>query len=316
MQNRFFILALVVCIGCSSFQKMGIRSVSPLLEESGNHLTEERSWEFFRQSAPANIKFLELFVLTDPKNQTLKRTLIKAYAGYAFGVPETLAYNDQLALNEETTHRKEAILHYTKALDYGVDYLHAKGITRKNLLTLDEDKLIKKLKNETSHDDLSAILYFAQAWGSLINLQKDNVALVSQIPRVKALFDFVCGEDPTLEFGVCDLFFAQYESSRPKMLGGNPEKGKELFKQAILRFPKHLLIRVNYLQFVALPSFDQEEYDQQAEILRKEFAEWENLSRDNLDDVSTYREVKQLNLYNAIAKKRFEIMEAHKNKIF
>lgn len=302
---KLIILALLG--SCSSIHKMGVRSVSPSFEESAAHLTQERSWEFFKDATPGNIKFLEHFVLNDPTNLILRRVLIKTYVAYAYAVPETLAYDDQLALTEDLKHQQEATVHYTKALDYGLEYLSKKEISRKNLLTLDEDKLIKKLKRETSRDDLLAILYTAQAWGSLIKLHKKDLP---QMARVKVLFDYVCEEDPSIENGACDLFFAQYESSR------DSQKGKQLFLKAMEKYPKHLLIRVSYLQHVSLPTFDQEEYDKQALILKDEFHKWEDLNRDNLENTSSYKGQERLNLYNAIARKRFEIMESHKSKTF
>lgn len=291
--------------GCSSIHKMGIKTASPMFEESGRHLSQERSWDFFREASPANIKFLELFVQNDPSNLVLKRVLMKAYVGYAFAVPETLALDAKLALTEDLKFHKEAILHYTKALDYGVDYLGKKSISRKNLLSLDDEKLIKKLKRETSVDDLPAVLFLAQAWGRLIQLQKENTKLAPQISRVKILFDFVCDQDPTIENGACDLFYAQHST-----------QGKELFLKAISKYPKHLLLRVSYLESVAMPAFDQEAYDSQAQILKDEFIKWENLNRDSLENVSSYKGQEMLNLSNAIAKKRFEILESHKSKIF
>ena len=284
---------------------MGIKTASPMFEESGQHLSQERSWDFFKDSSPGHIKFLELFVQNDPSNMVLKRVLIKAYVSYAFAVHETLALDAKLALTEDLSSHREALIHYTKALDYGVDYLGKKGISRKNLLTLDDDKLMKKLKRETSTDDLQGILSTAQAWGSLIQLQKENTKLASQISRVKILFDYVCDQDPTIEDGACDLFYAQHSS-----------QSKDLYLKAIAKYPKHLLVRVNYLQFVALPSFDQEEYDKQALILKDELLKWENLNRDNLESTSSYKGQEMLNLSNAVAKKRFEFMENHKSKIF
>ena len=50
--------------------------------------------------------------------------------------------------------------------------------------------------------------------------------------------------------------------------------------------------------------------------LIEEFAKWEDLNRDNLEDKSEYKVVEHLNLYNAIARKRFELIELNKKKIF
>lgn len=303
-------------VGCSSMQKMAVRNISPLFIEGSNLLTTERSWELFRESAPGNLKFLETIYLQDKSNHELLATLVKGYAGYAYAVPETLAMGDRLEGLEESPHQKYAIAIYTKSMDYGMDYLQHKGIKRRDLLETDEKALLKLLNEKLNKKDHSAVLFTAQSWGSLINLQQDNVALVSHVPKVKLLFDWVCQKDPDFENGVCDIFYAQYEASRPRMLGGNPEKAKQLYAEAIRKRPRHLLMRLGLIQYSLLPAFDQEAYEKESVVLREEFAKWEDINRDSLEDNSEYKAVEHLNLFNAIARKRFELIEKNKKRIF
>ncbi|MES2527211.1 MAG: TRAP transporter TatT component family protein [Bdellovibrionota bacterium] len=312
---RLLFLILILLTGCSSIQKWAVRRSSPVFHQAADQLTKEDSWVFFRNSAPGNLKFLELVYLTDPDNMGLLPAVIKAHTGYAYAVPETLAFEDEL-IGRESENKSEAILHYTRAQDYGVVYLGKQDISRDDLLTLPEEKLREKLKKETNDDDLVAMVYMAQSWGSLINLQKDNVALVSQIPRVKILFDHVCSRKPEIENGICDIFMAQYEASRPRMLGGNPEKAKELYNSAMRKYPHHLLIPLNMIQYIHLPAMDTDAYEIMASHMKTELAEWGSKKRDNLKDETRYRNSRDLNLYNAVAKKRLEIIEQNKKKIF
>jgi hypothetical protein len=314
---HFLSFAMAVLLsGCGTFQKMAIRSSGPMLEQGSDHLTKERNWDFFKDSSPANLKFLEMLYLQDTSNLRLLSVLIKGYAGYAYGVPETLAFGDELLGLDESIHKVNAIDFYTRSFDSGLHYLHHKNIHRQNLLSGDEKALTKLLKKNLDKDDLTALLYFAQSWGSLVNLQKDNIFLISQVPTIKVLFDWICDQRPDIENGVCDIFYAQYEASRPRMLGGNPAKAKELYLAAMKKRPQHLLIRLGYIQYLILPAFDQQAYEAEAATLKEEFAKWENLNRDTMLGKSGYEEVQHLNLFNAIAKKRFEMIEKNKNKIF
>jgi len=314
---RLWTLSLLLGLtSCGSFQRWSIRSASPMFKESSHKLTREGHWEFFKASAPGNLKFLELFAQHDPSNIVLQGVLAKGYAGYAFAVHETLAFGDELDEKENSESKKDAIFFYTRAMDYGLDYLTHKGLTRKDLLSLEDQELKNKFNSKLDKDDHSAVLYTAQAWASLINLQKDNIALVSQIPKVKNLFDWVCGENPSIDSGVCDIFKAQYEATRPRMLGGSPEKAEILYKEAIIKYPHHLLIRVALIQTVYMPAFEKEKYEAEAKVLKEEFIKWENLNRDNLENTSEYKNDQDLNLFNAIAKKRFEMIEKNKTKIF
>jgi hypothetical protein len=315
MRHLALVLTLSL-VGCGSIQKMALRSASPMFVKGSNKLTLERNWEFFRESAPGNLKFLEMIYLQDPENLELLATLVKGYAGYAYAVPETLAFGDELAGIDESLHKQNAISLYTRALDYGLEYFSQKGIRKSHILGSHDKELDQLLNKKLGKKDLTAVLFTAQAWASLINLQKDNVALVSHVPKVKVLFDWVCKKDAKIENGVCDIFAAQYEAARPRMLGGNPEKAKVLYAAAIKKRPHHLLIRVGFIQYSLLPAFEQKAYETEATTLREEFSKWENFNRDNLENESEYQSVEDLNLYNAIAKKRFELIELNKKKIF
>lgn len=313
---HYLILTLILGLtGCSTFQKMAIRNVSPIFVEGSGKVTLERDWDFYRESAPGNLKFLEMIYLQDRDNLELLGTLVKGYAGYAYTVHETLAFGDELAGIDDSIHKKSAISIYTKALDYGMDFFQGKGIKKKDLLG-DEGDLKKLFNAKLGKKDYRAVLFTAQSWASLINLQKDNVALVSHVPKVKFLFDWVCKNEPSIEDGICEIFYAQYEASRPRMLGGNPEKAKELYLEAMKQRPKHLLIRLGFIQYLVLPGFDQVAYENEAKILKEEFAKWEDINRDSLEDNSDYKAVEHLNLFNAIARKRFEFIEKNKKRIF
>jgi hypothetical protein len=305
---------LLSLVGCS-LQKMALRSTSPVLTASSEGMMLEGNWDFFKASAPGNIKFLEVLWLQDTENSKLLSALIKTYSGYAFAVPETLYFADELEGMDNSKWKEEAIAFYTRSLDYGIRYLGKRGINKQDLL-VNHTKSLKKKLNSLADDDLTAVLYTAQSWGSLINLQKDNIALVSQVPNVKVLFDYVCDQKPDIDHNICDIFFAQYLAARPKMLGGNPEKGEELFLKAIKKHPRNLLIRLSYIQHVIVPSMDSEKYEKHAAEMREEIRQWENLNREELTDLSPYKDHQDLNLYNAIAKKRFEIIERNKKSIF
>ena len=314
---HYLILTLMLgLVGCSSFQKIALRGVSPIFVEGSSKVTLERDWDFYRESSAGNLKFLEMIYLQDEGNLELLGTLVKGYAGYAYSVSETLAFGDEMAGIEDSVHKKNSISIYTKALDYGLSYLKKRGVDRKDLLGMNENELKKLFKDKLDKKDYTPVLFIAQSWASLINLQKDNVALVFHVPKAKFLFDWVCQNAPSIENGVCDIFYAQYEASRPRMLGGNPEMAKKLYAKAIQNHPRHLLIRLGLIQYSILPAFDLEAYENEARVLREEFAKWEDINRDSLENKSEYNSVDHLNLFNAIARKKFEFIEKNKKRIF
>lgn len=311
----WYLIPLILVFGGCSLQKMALKQATPVFEKSTDGMMKEGDWDFFKAATPSNLKSMELIWMQNPENLKLLATLVRAHAAYSFVVLETLAFEADLAGNDDSVAKKDALTFYTRTLDFGLLYLDKKGISRKDLLENDDKKLKEKLE-ELDEDDVNALLYTAQAWGSLINLQKDNVALVSQIPKVKVLFDRVCKIKPDIDQNVCDIFFAQYEASRPKMLGGNPENAEKMYLTAIEKYPHNLLIRTSYIQYLLLPGFESEKYEKQAVVLREELAKWGDINRDDLENHSPYRKYEDLNLYNSVAKKRFLIIEKYKSKIF
>lgn len=252
--RRILVLLMLLSSSCSTLQRMVLKGASPILLDGADKFEQERSWDFFRNSAPANLKFVEMLYLQDTKNLELLSALIKNYSVYAFVVPETLAMDDVWGGLDPSVHKQNAIEIHTRALDYGIDYLQMKDINTNSLLNLSEAKLRKLFNANLGEDDYKAILFTAHSWLRLIHLQKENAIIASQIPRTKILFDWVCKKNPDIENHLCEMFNAQYESSR------NLEKGKELFREAILKRPHNLLIRLSYIESSIIPSRDKESY--------------------------------------------------------
>ena len=139
---------------------------------------------------------------------------------------------EELAGGKTEMGRFQALLNYSRALGFSQRYFKTRGFEMSEVISrMNEDNGIKKLlEKKLSHNkrDLETVLFTAQSLGALINLQKDNMGLISQLSAVKAMFDWVCGINPTINFGTCDIFYGAYEAGRPVMLGGNPKKGKDI----------------------------------------------------------------------------------------
>lgn len=313
------VLLTLIFASCSSINKVGIRATSGILSKAGSEFTRESDFDFFQKSVPGNLKFIEGIWYNDPSNETLLTNLIKGFGGYGFAVSETHYLADKLADKSKSPHLQNALVYYSKAMDYGVAYLAENGIEWKDMLESGaSSKVPEWFDSKLGDDDMMAIFYLAQSWGSLINLQRDNIALVTHLGTVKAMMDWVCGRDPDFEMGSCHLFYAAYEAGRPTMLGGNPENGAELFRKYIKKYPQNLLARVAYIQFYVIPMMDEDIYNEQKKALQREFALWEKQKNygDDLQANSKYRKYPEYNLYNAIAKERFQIIKKFEKDIF
>jgi len=314
-----FSITIVCGMSCSMVKTIGVNSTASVMNEGSLEVNEEANFEMFEKAMPANLKVLETLWYTKQDNKDLLSLLIKGYGGLGFGLSETYYLDDKLKGIENSTHKEQALFHYTKAFDYGVRYFKEKGVSFKTLNDKEAPiKLAKVLDDNFSNDDLIAAFYFAQSWGSLINLQRDNVELVAKLGTVKAIMDWVCTRKPEFENGSCLLFYAVYEAGRPAMLGGDLEKGKKLFHRFINNYPQNLLARVAFIQYYIIPMMDEKLYAMQFEKLTKELKDWNGVRSlaDRNEETKKYLEHKEFNLFNSIAEKRLEIIEKNKEEIF
>lgn len=310
---------LILFVSCSTINKVGIRATGGILSKAGNEFTRESDLKFFENSVPGNLKFIEGLWYNDQSNTTLLTSLIKGFGGYGFAISETHYLNEKYSGKDNGPRRIEAITFYSKAMDYGVHFLEANGIEWKDMLAnTAADNVGEMFNNKLDDDDMQAVFYLAQSWGGLINLQRDRVELISKLPTVKAMMDWVCKKDPEFESGSCHLFYAAYEAGRPSMLGGNPENGRAMFEKFIKDYPQNLMARVAFLEFYVIPMMEEDVFAAQMSELGKELALWEKQKNyaDDMDRTSKYRKFEKYNLYNAIAKERFNIIKKNQKELF
>lgn len=320
--GRFVALVLLVFLntGCS-VQRLGIRAASGVLGVAGQEIETESSWEIFRDAVPANIKMMEGLLYVDPNNLDLLLALIKAHAGYGLAVHETLNLESLLIDAPSRPHALSALKSYAKALKHASKYLELRGVAIANLANGKKSESIPDVLNGVldgqNQNDVEAVFFAGQAWASLINLQRNDVRTFAQLYVAKGLIDWSCDKRPDFQHGVCDIFYGAYDLGRPKMLGGDLERGKKIFKTAMGKYPRNLLIRVIYIEQYVIPALDLDEYKVQKKELEDLF---ENQSRDQFYPPAILsqnsKEIDRLALFNAIARHRLSTIERLEQKIF
>jgi len=315
-------LLLIGFYSCSGIQKLTVNSIGSLVENGGaKEMETERNFSMLQVSIPPNLKFLEGMLYVHPKNEALLLALVKGYCAYAFGVNETFYLADKFQDKENSTHRAQAILNYSKSLRYGISLLAINDVDFNSLLgrLKVEGALHKYLDNHLDSDQMEMVFFSAQALGGLINLQRGNTDLIAALPLVKAMIDWSCKKDPDFKFGSCDIFNAIYESSRPKMLGGNPKKGEKIFKSVFKKFPTNILARVLYVETNLIPMMNDHLYKNQKKIILEKLGIFNNGSKwkfNEKHDLTKHHESSRVHSLNAIAEKRFEIIRRFEKDIF
>ncbi len=304
---------------CAFFKGAAIAPVGSIIYDASFEQMTENDWEYFENSLISNIKLVESLLSQDPDSKTLKVTLIKALAAKAFAIDETAYLEDRINEVDDSIHKKKALISYTKALKTAASFYEDRGL-EPNFLSLhraNPEKVITSLEDKLSDDilDVEAVFYTAQSMAAVANLSRDNMRIIAYLPVAKALFDWACGKKPDLNGGACDIFYAGYMAQRPRMLGGNPDKGKELFEKAIVDRPENYLVRQSFVEMYLIPFSDDEGYEVQKNAfskLRKDFKDDRFWSGEDLVAAKKSR----LSVFNMIALKRMNIIEKLEEDIF
>lgn len=314
---------LLTSCSSSSINKLAVKSSAGLLFEAGKDLETEYDYQFFKDAVPGNLKVAEGMLSLDSTNATLLATLTKGYTAYAFAVRET-DYQESLYRNakeeESEELKKLTLISYSKAHDFGQRYFAAKGFGFDKVLELqnDPDALKKALDKHLGDSDMAVetAMFTAQSLGTIINLRKDEMGLIARLPLVKTLFDWSCQKNPTLAFGACDIFYATYEVSRPKMLGGDPEKGKKMFEEAMAKYPHNWLISISYIQYAAIPLSEKEIFDKITPQLNTAEESWNRALQYSIDETPINLGDKKMRVYQMIAMKRWNLIKKYQKNIF
>ncbi|GAB4012096.1 MAG: hypothetical protein Fur0010_07580 [Bdellovibrio sp.] len=319
--RELFLFSLLALTSCSSFRKMALGTASPLLMDATSELQKEADWNLIKVGMPGNIMLVEGLLGVRPTDSELLVSAIKAHSGAAYGIYETEYLDDKFADRKNSEAKKKALTHYSKAINHGLSFLDVNGVSLDDLTqAIAKDGGVEALlDSELSHNDLNheGVFYTAHAWGGFINLQRENMTLVAQLPIVKGMFDWVCKKAPDFNYGTCPIFYGSYEAGRPRMLGGNPDKGLEIFREALKRYPHNFMIYSSIIEYYAVPMEEEDVFDEMAGHLEKAQKDLDKyLTRGPGEKLPESFSQEKLRLFQAIALKRYNIIKKYKKEIF
>jgi hypothetical protein len=225
----FGLLALAVLPACNMVA-FTANTTSKVLRVASPALNQESDYDLAKAAAPASLKTIEGFHLATPDNEILIGILARGYCEYTFGFIEMDLLKARAAGDDETEQHltKRATGLYLRCMNYGLKLL---GSSWEKAIHSDEKTWEAKVKG-ADKDDVVGLYFTALGLASSINLNRDNIEMVAYANKAKVVFDRVTQLDPNFYNGGAYMALGMLYSSRPHALGGNPEKGKELFEKA------------------------------------------------------------------------------------
>lgn len=262
MKNIITLFLFTTLICSCSIKKMAVRSTVDILNDGMKAFYEEHDLAFAREAAAGNIKMLEGMLLSDPGNRKLLAILSRSFANYSLAFVETGAWllqqSDPLGYRNEL---RRAQKFYSRGREYGLRALPDTG-NFNDAFEKDLDDFKKHLKGY-SKKDVSVLFWLAFNWALEINLSLNKPSSIAELPYVVALMSRIMELDETYYYGGPHLFFGTYYAGRPKMLGGNPEKGKEHFEKAVsISKGKFLIAYLFYAKFYAIQTQNKKKFQE------------------------------------------------------
>lgn len=285
MRPIIFLFITFLISGCS-IQQLAIRSVGSIMDNGFIVLNEEQDLDIAEKSAASNLKLIEAIIKSDPENKDLLLLACMGYSSYSLGFVE-----------DESAER--AKIFYERSKEYGLQILK-KNKTFANALNGDLQKFTNALQT-FKREDIPQLFWTAIGWGSYVSLSLTEPQSLADLPKVEAIMKYITENDPAYFYGGAHFFLGTLYGSRPKMLGGDPEKSKMHFEECLkINGGKFLMTYVYYARSYAVQIQDEELFEN---ILNK-------VDETSIDILPEAR------LSNAIAKKKAAILRNSIDELF
>lgn len=243
-ERRLALLILAAILAACGPRTAAVRVTAGLLERGAPALREEPDPDLAREALPGQLKLLEALLRNDPANPELLVTLAEAAVGYAY-----------LFLEDEAPERARGL--YRRAADWGLRLAEAGG-RLKGPASLSPEAMGRAL-SEAEREDAPALYWTAMAWAGAANLAQSDPEALATVPKAERMMGRALALAPEFQFGGPDLFFGVLYSARPKIAGGDPERGRRHFEAAVARTQgRYLPAKLLYAQHYAVATLDED----------------------------------------------------------
>ncbi len=248
------VTALASLSGCN-LNEFSVNLTAPVLKEASKSLAEESDVQLARDSAPGSIETVLGFLWSSPHNRDLLEVCSQGLIEYAFGFIE----DDYESMADGPA--KDAVAARATGL-----YDRALGLALRLIATRDSSFGGEFKKNASATEAAAAkldkksvagLMYAGLALASSINLNRNDVSRVVDLPKATALIKRAYELDPGFHNASAAMSLGLIYSSQGKAMGGNPDLAKKYFDEAAQRTGgKFLFVPVFMARFYAVITQD------------------------------------------------------------
>ena len=253
--KRLCLIYIVTQLSACSIAKMTVKASMPMIDGGMQALNREPDLQLAEGAMPANIEMMEGMIINDPDNTELRNYAAQAYYGYAYGFIED-------------RNKKRASALYQRGLKHALYNLHDEGINQK-ILNGELHTLQSNLKN-LDNDDVAALFWAASNWAKWIDLNRNKITAIADLPRAAMLMQRTIELDETFFMAGPHLFFGVYYGNRSPMLGGNFTLSEQHFNTARkLNNDKLLMVDLLQAEYLDRQRFDRQSFHKRLKKLIK-----------------------------------------------
>jgi hypothetical protein len=220
----------------------------------GSAIARDDDPELVRDAVPFALMTMESLADQLPEDVGLRVALARGFTQYGYGFVQQPAELKPVPDQEQIARARKL---YLRARQYGLEGLKiSRGITEEQLRSeKDRPAALAKLQKE----DVPLLYWTFAPWAAAIAANKNDMALVGDVPTIAAMLDRALVLDEAFDTGALHEFAITFDPARPE--GTTPGKQKAHFDRAE-ELSKGLKVSplVTYAQSVAAPAQDKKLY--------------------------------------------------------
>ncbi|MDA8243762.1 MAG: TRAP transporter TatT component family protein [Elusimicrobia bacterium] len=202
MKKFLFLPLAAMALSACSLNRTAARVTSGVIDKGLPAVFSQDDPEYVREALPANLQLMEILLKSDPDNRKMLVNAAQGFCGYAF-------------MFLEDTEPARASAFYLKGEAYA-------------------GRALRGATAETARrQDVPALFWRTFCRASHININRDDPEAIAELPALEPAAEAVLKLDPSYYYNGAHTILGAYYSIRPKMLGGDPEKAREHFEQAL-----------------------------------------------------------------------------------
>jgi hypothetical protein len=262
MRALLLFASLLALTGCDLTTRFGATATSSVLRQASQAVEQHWDVDLVGDGLPSSILQLEGIYAVIPDDEELGIEVMRANGSYAWGwlsddAEDALARGD---LEQQEAISLRARLLFLRARNIGVHHMRRRDAGIDAAIAGGPEALRSYLAAHYGSREHAAILFWTgYAWGGAVQMSNADPELVAELPLVRVFLERSHELDPSFFHASAIMGLAAMDSAIPPELGGDPERGRARFEEALTRTDRHFFaVQLQYATSYAVTMGDRE----------------------------------------------------------